>query len=78
MQSDTSIESCANCCGRDVIFSGVVCGSLVNFCDRFPAITRLKAILATGLIGLPAADATKVTFAPFGLLLGWGLNDPWV
>ena len=30
MQSDTSTESDSNCRGRDVVFSGEVCGGLVT------------------------------------------------
>ena len=78
MQSGASIEYYSNCRGRDVVFSGVVCGSLVNYCDSFSAVIRLGAILATGRISPCAAAAIKVTFAAFGLLLGLGLNDPWV
>ena len=78
MQSGASIEYYSNCRGRDVVFSGAVCGSLVNYCESPPAGMHLKASLATWRDRPGAAEAIEVTCAPFGLLLGLGLNDPWV
>ena len=45
MQSGASIEFYANCLGRDDVFSGAVCGSLVYYCDSLPPDTPRQAIL---------------------------------
>ena len=78
MQSAAPNVFCANCLGRDVVFSGAVCGSLVYTCDCLSADMHRQAILAYWENGPRVAKVLEVTYAPFGLLLGWGLNDPWV
>jgi len=77
-QSAASVVLYAICPGRDVVFSGAVSGSLVFFCDCVPADIGRFAILAyRSYISLEVL-ALKLSSAPFGLLLGLGLNDPWV
>jgi hypothetical protein len=61
-----------------LFFSGEVSGG-GYYCDSADFWCTSFAILARE-ISAPAlmADATTTTHAPFGLLLGLGLNDPWV
>jgi hypothetical protein len=58
--------------GWDDVFLGAASGSWYSYDD-------IGCNCFFWTLDLPCmADVVSVVSAPFGFLLGWGLNDPWV